>query len=351
MSNLPSHLLGFNSQPIKVLDHGSVQLIDVMGSDQSVVNAARVSYREARRLSEDKQLLRYLLRHRHTSPFEMCEIVLRVECPFVIWKQWLRHRTASVNEISGRYSEMSNDYYATEHDAWRLQATDNKQGSDGLLTAWPEGFVRVEPAEDVPLNAFSPNGGWVEGKDAYQGSVDGYYGCPGSYLSGREQDLLDHAREVYEERLAFGVAKEQARKDLPLSQYMVAYWKLDLWNLLHFLHLRLDGHAQLEFRLYAEAIATIVKEWVPWSWAAFEDYIRYAMTFSRKEVQGLWGLMQWLLHQCPDHLKGEAIPIAVLGSTLPESEKNRETNEFREKLRVLLEPDRLEAALGLKDNK
>jgi thymidylate synthase (FAD) len=315
---LPTHLQSFSDEPTRVLDDGHVMLVDVLGDEQAIINAARVSYGAGtKRMSEDKHLLRYLMRHRHTTPFEMCEIVLRVRVPMDCWRQWIRHRTASVNEYSTRYSEAIDSAQKTAPDAWRSQATNNKQGSGGLVMEWPGEFANLD-------SAFSgdPNGGWV-GQD--------YYGSPGAYLSEKEAELHRLAREVYEERLKFGVAREVARKDLPLATYTEAYWKCDLHNLLHFLSLRLDPHAQKEIRDYANAIAEIVKVWVPNVWEAFEDYRLKSMTFSKMEVAGL----QTILSRLTSHgfLPQKLIEVGVAGAGVT----GREADELRTKFKLLLE--------------
>lgn len=216
-----------------VLDDGFVRVVDYMGDDGSIVQAARVSYgKGTRKVTEDRGLIRYLLRHRHTTPFEMCEIKLHVRVPMDCWRQWIRHRTANVNEYSTRYSIAIDQAQTTRPDAWRQQAADNKQGSDGYA--------------DADL---------------------------GQRLTAREQELQALARAVYNERLAHGIAREQARKDLPLATYTEAYWKVDLHNLLHFLALRMDPHAQEEIRAYATTIGEqIVSKWLPVAWEAFQDY-------------------------------------------------------------------------------
>ncbi|MFM8577437.1 MAG: FAD-dependent thymidylate synthase [Planctomycetaceae bacterium] len=226
----------------QVLDDGFVALVDVMGDDSSVVQAARVSYGEGtRKVSDDRQLVRYLMRHAHTTPFEMAELKFVVRVPMDCWRQWIRHRTASVNEYSTRYSLAIDAMQTTDDADWRLQTAGNRQGSDGLL-ARPEGHV----------------------------------------LTRHETELQSHARRIYEERLAAGVAREQARKDLPLSTYTEAYWKIDLHNLLHFLALRMDAHAQLEIRRYAETIGhEIVRPLFPLTWEAFLDYRVEAMRLTR----------------------------------------------------------------------
>ena len=229
----------------RVLDDGFVRVVDYMGDDGSVVQAARVSYGTGtKRVHEDRGLIRYLLRHAHTTPFEMCEIKFHVRVPMDAWRQWIRHRTANVNEYSTRYSVAIDAAQRTPPDRWRQQSADNRQGSSGFLSA-----------------------------------------TDGERLSAAELQLQNLARGTYESRLAAGVAREQARKDLPLSTYTEAYWKVDLHNLLHFLRLRMDDHAQEEIRVYAGTIGEqIVAKWVPLVWEAFTDYRRDAMYLSKLEV-------------------------------------------------------------------
>jgi len=218
---------------LPVLDDGFVCLVDVMGDDASVVQAARVSYGQGTRpVSDDRTLIRYLMRHRHTTPFEMAEVKLLVRAPMDCWRQWIRHRTASVNEMSTRYSVAIDAAQTTRPDQWRLQATGNRQGSEGML--------------DLQL---------------------------GAELTGAESELQRHARRVYRHRIEVGVAREQARKDLPLATYTEAYWKVDLHNLLHFLELRMDSRAQWEIREYARTIGQeVVRPLFPTVWEAFVDY-------------------------------------------------------------------------------
>jgi len=231
-------------KPFKVLDDGLIRVVDYMGDDAAVVQAARVSYGEGtKKTSDDRGLIRYLLRHRHTTPFEMCSLKLHLRVPMDAWRQWIRHRTASVNETSTRYSIAIEGTQKTAPDQWRLQATDNKQGSSGWL----------DPTA-------------------------------GAELTRKEAAFHDTARGLYNDRLEQGVAREQARKDLPLCTYTEAYWKMDLHNLLHFLALRMDPHAQLEIREYANVIGReIVARWVPHVWEAFEDYRMGAVVYSRIE--------------------------------------------------------------------
>jgi len=233
-------------KPFKVLDDGFVRVIDYMGTDESVVQAARVSYgRGTKKTSEDRGLIRYLLRHRHTTPFEMCEIKLHIRVPMDCWRQWIRHRTANVNEYSTRYSIAVDATQRTPAGAWRKQAPGNKQGSEGYVD------------ETV-----------------------------GRGLSLKEEELQNTSRAVYHERLDAGVSREQARKDLPLSTFTEAYWKIDLHNLLRFLSLRMDERAQQEIRDYAGTIGReIVSRWCPIVWEAFLDYQLETLTLSRLEIE------------------------------------------------------------------
>lgn len=233
-------------QSLPVLDDGFVRVVDYMGNDTSIVQAARVSYGDGTsKVSEDRALIRYLLRHQHTTPFEMCVLKLHVRVPMDTWRQWIRHRTASVNEYSTRYSIAIDRAQQTAPDSWRVQAKDNKQGSSGFVDAQT-----------------------------------------GQRLSAEEEALHQRSRQLYQDRLELGIAREQARKDLPLSTYTEAYWQIDLHNLLHFLALRMDSHAQLEIRRYAEVIGEqIVSRWVPATWEAFQDYRYQQMTLSRLEQE------------------------------------------------------------------
>ncbi|MBI5646871.1 MAG: FAD-dependent thymidylate synthase [Ignavibacteriae bacterium] len=232
--------------PYPVLDDGFVRVVDYMGSDSSIVQAARVSYGAGtKKRLEDRGLIRYLMRHRHSTPFEMCELKLHVRVPMDTWRQWIRHRTANVNEYSTRYSIAIDAMQGTLPGEWRFQSASNKQGSEGFVDA-------------------------VQGED----------------LTREEQAFHQSARDLYDRRIAAGIAREQARKDLPLSTYTEAYWKIDLHNLLHFLALRMDAHAQLEVRAYATIIGReIVRRWCPLTWEAFEDYRLNALEISRLDIE------------------------------------------------------------------
>ncbi len=276
----------------RVLDDGFVRVVDYMGSDESIVQAARVSYGSGtKKIHEDRGLIRYLMRHQHTTPFEMCEIKLHVRVPMDCWRQWIRHRTANINEYSTRYSVAIDSAQATAPSEWRKQSADNRQGSDSFLDA-----------------------------------------ASGALLSSEERELQEHARQVYERRLEAGVAREQARKDLPLSTYTEAYWKIDLHNLFHFLALRLDQHAQSEIRAYSNAIGQeIVRRWCPVAWEAFEDYSLNALTLSRIEREIIRAL-------CRGD-RDSAVRIAETRGLLsrgPEGlKRNRERQELEAKLAEL----------------
>lgn len=209
-------------------------------------------------LTKDRSLIRRLMMDQHTSPFEMVEFKFKVRIPMDCWRQWIRHRTANVNEYSTRYKEAIDSQQTTLPEEWRLQAKDNKQGSSGFLEEWPEKW-EIRQGHSKP--------------------------SPGSYLTEMERDLQEHSTLVYQERLRAGVAREQARKDLPLSTYTEAYWKCDLHNIFNFLRLRLDSHAQFEIRLYAQAMYEIVKQVCPIASEAFEDYVLQAKKFSRMEIE------------------------------------------------------------------
>lgn len=275
-----------------VLDDGFVCLVDVMGDDQSVVQAARVSYGEGtRKVSDDRGLIRYLMRHRHSTPFEMAEIKLLVRVPMDCWRQWIRHRTANVNEYSTRYSLAIDATQTTKPDEWRTQAATNRQGSGEALSA------------DL-----------------------------GAKLTESEVAFQSAARKLYEQRIAAGVAREQARKDLPLSTYTEAYWKVDLHNLLHFLALRMDAHAQYEIRSYATTIGEkIVQPLFPLVWEAFVDYRLQAMYLTRLDREIIARLMERLAASGRTRGTEEDL-LAVQDPTWVGLSRSRERDECREKL-------------------
>ena len=279
-------------KPFRVLDDGLVRVVDYMGSDESIVQAARVSYGAGtKRIHEDRGLIRYLMRHHHTTPFEMCEIKLHVRVPMDCWRQWIRHRTASVNEYSTRYSVAIDSAQKTAPGEWRLQSKSNRQGSDEFLDS-----------------------------------------ARGAALSRSEAELHALTRKVYEERLAAGVSREQARKDLPLSTYTEAYWKTNLHNLLHFLRLRMDMHAQEEIRTYAEVIGKeIVSRWCPITWEAFLDYSMNALDLSATE----WKVIAAMAESDTAGALEIAKAAGMLNQVDGRLAKNRERDELEAKLRKL----------------
>jgi len=295
---IPAHLERF-AEPIKLLDHGYIMLLDVMGDDDTIVQSARVSYAEGtRRTSGDRHLLRYLLRCRHTSPFEQCRIRLEVKLPIFVERQWVRHRMASLNEMSARYSILPSEFYIPAPDDVRAQSATNKQGREDLM-------------EEQAVEAYR----------------------------NRLRDTCTSAYKSYEASLDAGVAREIARCALPVNIYTKKVWAQDLHNLFHFLSLRLDPHAQLEIRSYAIAIAEIVKVWVPWAWEAFEDYRLNGMYLSRFDVDALRKLISYGAGQVASNgpsiedvladWKEEAVEASGLG-------KGREKAELLAKLERLL---------------
>ena len=231
-----------------VLDHGFVRVIDYMGDDAAVVQAARVSYgRGTKRVSEDSGLIRYLMRHRHSTPFEMCEIKYHVKLPIFVARQWIRHRTASVNEYSARYSVMDREFYIPAPEHLAAQSDSNRQGRGTVLQG--------EEAATV-LDLLRTDAGRAH--DDYTWMLN--------------EEAADPARQ--------GLARELARMNLTLNTYTQWYWKTDLHNLLGFLQLRADAHAQYEIRAYADAMLATVEAWVPTTFAAFRDYRLGAVTLS-----------------------------------------------------------------------
>jgi thymidylate synthase (FAD) len=234
-----------------VLDHGFVRVIDYMGDDGAIVQAARVSYgRGTKAVQNDEGLIRYLMRHWHSTPFEMCEVKLHVKLPVFVARQWIRHRTANVNEYSARYSILDREFYIPAPEHLAAQSTVNNQGRGAVL----EG---AEAARVLDL------------------------------LRSDAGRAYDHYEAMLSQDGQQGLARELARMNLPMNVYTQWYWKTDLHNLFHFLRLRADAHAQYEIRVYAEAIAAIVRDWVPLAYGAFEDYRMGGETLSAKGVAAL----------------------------------------------------------------
>ena len=241
MSNISKIL----NKKFSVLDKGFIRVVDCMGDDSSIVQAARVSYGEGtKHVSKDKGLINYLMKHKHTSPFEMCEIKLHIKLPIFVARQWIRHRTANVNEYSARYSVLSEDFYVPDINRICFQSETNKQGS----------------GSSVP-------------------SVLG-----GHFISDIKKYSLD-AYSLYKKYLDLGIAREIVRSMLPINFYTEFYWKIDLHNLLHFLRLRSHSHAQYEIREYSDIILyEIIKKWVPLSYDAFMEYQYHSVNLSKKSL-------------------------------------------------------------------
>lgn len=260
--------------PIPVLESGFVRLVDYMGGDASVVGGARVSYgKGTRSVSDDRGLIRYLLRNRHTSPFELAVVKFHVRAPLFVTRQWFRHRTASINEYSARYSVLEREFYIPRAEDIGIQSTDNKQGRSGGLD--PDQAARVID---------------ILREDAAR--------CYDHYLELLNEDedgqVIDPDRPK--------IARELARMNLPVNVMTQFYWQINLWNLLHFLKLRADPHAQYEIRAYAEAMLRIVEAWTPLTFEAFRDYVQDGFTLSGPALRALRKV-----------LSGEAVDLTAAG--------------------------------------
>ena len=276
-------------QPIEVLDHGFVRVIDYMGDDSSVVQSARVSYgKGTKKISNDKGLIKYLMRHRHSTPFEMCEIKFHIKLPIFIARQWIRHRTANVNEYSARYSILDKEFYIPSAENLAAQSQINNQGRGDALS------------DDEASNVIQ-----ILKNDAEQ-TYANYETLLNENSSG---GVLDESKS--------GIARELARMNLTLNTYTQWYWKIDLNNLLHFLALRADDHAQYEIRVYADVMLDLVKKWVPLTYEAFEDYRMGGTELSAKEIK----LMRKLL-------KGEKVSFEEEGLS------KREWSELQRKFDI-----------------
>ena len=250
-------------QPIPILDHGFVRVIDYMGDDAAVVQAARVSYGAGtKKIREDAGLINYLMRHRHTSPFEMCELKIHVKMPIFVARQWIRHRVANLNEVSGRYSILDNGFYMPDSDNVAAQARTNRQGRGDVLNTGEAARV-LQILRDDATRSYTHY-------EEMLNEIDG--------------QIVDPERQ--------GLARELARMNLPVSLYTQLYWKIDLHNLLHFLNLRAAPHAQYEIRMYAEALIGVVKQWVPLTYAAFMDYRMGAYELSAKGLAAVRRLLR-----------------------------------------------------------
>lgn len=229
----------------KVLDHGFIRVVDYMGSDSAIVQAARVSYgKGTKQISQDESLIKYLMRHHHTTPFEMCEIKFHVKLPIFVARQWIRHRTANVNEYSARYSILDNEFYIPKPEQIAKQSDNNKQGSGEAFDLYTSKEIIDSLTNDSNL-------------------------------------VYSHYDKFIEQELA----REIARTNLTLNYYTQFYWKIDLHNLLHFLKLRADKHAQYEIRVYAEVMLDIIKKWVPLAYNAFVEYCLESACISRTGLE------------------------------------------------------------------
>ena len=272
-------------EKMKVHDLGFVELLDVMGSDEEVENAARISYgKGTRKVSQTRNLIRYLIRHKHTSPLEMCEVKFHIKLPIFIMRQLVRHRTANLNEYSGRYSIMSDEYYLPEADYLQKQSTTNNQGREEAIPQ--KGLLQFE------FNR-----------------------------------MYDGAQIAYENLLNFELTKELARAVLPVANYTECIWKIDLHNFFHFVKLRADKHAQREIQDYANAMYELVKPKFPLCCEAFEDYNRDAVTFSKQEMDVIRELLEYT------DTKASLAGMSIKAGTLEHKLGKRERTVFLEKLK------------------
>jgi thymidylate synthase (FAD) len=261
-------------QAIPVLDHGFVRVIDYMGDDAAVVQAARVSYgKGTKKVSEDKGLIHYLMRHRHSTPFEMCEIKFHVKLPIFVARQWIRHRTANVNEYSARYSILDREFYIPAPEQLAAQSVANRQGRGDVLTG-----VEAQRVLDI----------------LKQDSTTAYDHYAEMLNENEAGETVDVEKQ--------GLARELARMNLSLNFYTQWYWKIDLYNFMHFLSLRADAHAQYEIRVYAEAMLDVLRKWVPLTAEAFEQHRLHAITLSKNALAAIKRM-----------LKGETVTLETSG--------------------------------------
>jgi thymidylate synthase (FAD) len=261
-------------QAIPLLDHGFVRVIDYMGDDNAVVQAARVSYgKGTKKVSEDKGLIHYLMRHRHSTPFEMCEIKFHVKLPIFVARQWIRHRTANVNEYSARYSILDREFYIPAPEQLAAQSVANRQGRGDVLTG-------AEAARVLDI--------------LKQDSTTAYDHYAEMLNESEAGETIDAEKQ--------GLARELARMNLSLNFYTQWYWKIDLYNFMHFLSLRADPHAQYEIRVYADAMLDVLRKWVPLTAEAFEQHRLHAITLSKNALAAVKRM-----------LKGETVTLETSG--------------------------------------
>ncbi len=277
-------------EALPVLDHGFIRVIDYLGDDASIIQAARVSYgKGTRKLSTDRGLIRYLMRHRHTTPFEMCEIKLHVKLPIFVARQWIRHRTANVNEYSARYSILENEFYVPDRDYLDSRRAERRAERQLELFDRPPPFPPEHLAAQSRGNR-QGRGDTLRGEEA----DDAVY-----IIHSESERAHTHYEKLLNEKVSGevidpdrqGLARELARMVLPVNFYTQWYWKIDLFNLLHFLGLRADDHAQYEIRAYADEMCKIVALWVPLVWEAFNDFQMTGADFSGPGLEALRELL------------------------------------------------------------
>ncbi len=306
-----------------VLDHGHIRVVDYMGNDDAIVQAARVSYGAGTKTpSDDRSLIRYLMSHRHSTPFEMCEVKLHVKLPIFVARQWIRHRTANVNEYSARYSILAREFYIPDSEDIMPQSQSNKQGREGGLPGSVSNAMRemirqqsemaYQIYEELHTGSpwFDPNGTpwdpWEESPEKQEAQYRAYA-------------MAEEGNSPYPE-VGHGMAREMARMVVPPNVYTEWYWKVDLHNLFHFLSLRADPHAQMEIRAYASMICDLVAAWCPNAMQAWEDYVYFSQRFSKHEMQALKDLVS-------------GTPVTGMAQSLASSGMNtREQRAFMDKL-------------------
>ncbi len=298
-----------------LLDHGFVGIVDHMGDDAAIVQSARVSYgKGTKSVRDDRNLIRFLMRHRHTSPFEMCDVKFHAKMPIVVARQWVRHRTAAINEYSGRYSEMTDEVYIPELENIMPQSNSNKQGREGADLITKADKLEVQGLfEHTHEPTF-----WL-----YQVLLQNAADDNGGQFANSWSEEADDGQEIRvfrnEDDFFPGVSKEIARMVLPLNTYTEWYWKANLHNIFHFLCLRMDPHTQYETRVYANAMYDLISPLYPIACEAFEDYILHGQTFSRMEIE----VMKNLMNMSPD-----IVDLKLEGSSMGAREKK----EFKAKM-------------------
>ncbi len=341
-----------------VLNHGFVGLVDFMGDDMNIVHSARVSYgKGTKKVNTDRGLIRYLMRHRHTTPFEMCEFMFHVKAPIFVFSQWHRHRTASINEYSGRYSVLDNDFYMPELSQAAIQSSSNRQGREDTSITKEEYLAILAAMEQVfndsyhsyqymlgaeedgscpaPPDAINNRRLWVE-----ESALKAAQELRNRLIEKGEEVTEDQAEDIITEKMKEyyaanelaileddfpGLARELARIVLPVATYSQMYWKSNLKNTLHFIGLRSDPHAQWEIRQYSDAMLDLIQPYVPWAIEAFLDYQFEGATLSRVELEALAHMFEILPEDAQDEDYWNGL-LREKGCSV------REVNEFMAKL-------------------